>query len=85
MVDGGWTTLLSKPLHITQIHRLPAPARSSINHPPSTPSAGYFKMNLYLRPYDTGKAKRYEVPAEWTEEVSLTSLTDRSKSKKKNS
>jgi hypothetical protein len=38
-----------------------------------------------LRPYDTGKANRYEVPAEWTEEVSLTSRTDRSKSMKKDS
>ena len=28
-----------------------------------------------MRPYDTGKANRYEVPAERTEEVSLTSRT----------
>jgi hypothetical protein len=42
------------------------------------------KKSIALRPYDTGKAKRYEVPAERTEEVSLTSLTGRSKSKKKN-
>jgi hypothetical protein len=35
-----------------------------------------------LRPYDTGKIKRYEVPARGTEEVSLTSPTGRSRSKK---
>lgn len=72
MADSGWLPRADS--HLKSIH-----------YPLFTIYADISKRIFNLRPYDTGKAKRYEVPAEWTEEVSLTSLTGRSKSKKKDS